>query len=354
MENKKKANIVKILLIMLAVIAMLGIAGIITLNAYRSAKLELAEKQRSKIPAIVCIGDSLTAGAGGDGINYPMILAEDLYLNGYNIEVQNLGIGGESTSTIAGRMGAIPFRVDEFVIASDTTPSPFSFIDEPGQEVKPAKGMGNGLNPCTIAGVTGDIVYDEEEDQYYFVRSQAGDAVQVLAGTEVETYASVNNTDGIFIIFMGENHGWNDDPKVLLGQQKAILEMQTSCQGKYLIVGLSTGNSETREKIDHAMEVVHKDKFVNVREYLSSDGPSDAGIVPSVDDLNRMQDGEIPECLRADDIHYNKEGYILLGNYMYTRISELGYLDDIKADTDAFMKKWGALYKLEIYLNKKN
>ena len=114
--------------------------------------------------------------------------------------------------------------------------------------------------------------------------------------------ASVNNTDGIFIIFMGENHGWNDDPKVLLGQQKAILEMQTSCQGKYLIVGLSTGNSETREKIDHAMEVVHKDKFVNVREYLSSDGPSDAGIVPSVDDLNRMQDGEIPECLRADSL----------------------------------------------------
>jgi hypothetical protein len=55
-----------------------------------------------------CFGDSLTFSYGGDGLTYPGTLKK---LLGNQYEVNNLGIGGESTITIAGRQGSIPMRV---------------------------------------------------------------------------------------------------------------------------------------------------------------------------------------------------------------------------------------------------
>ena len=61
---------------------------------------------KESLSQIASWGDSLTAGAGGNGVNYPDILSKLL-----NLKVLNYGVGGEGTANIARRQGAIPFYI---------------------------------------------------------------------------------------------------------------------------------------------------------------------------------------------------------------------------------------------------
>ena len=100
----------KVLLI-ITLIFILLIGGLYV--AYSIDKKNTFEKQQESIPGIVCIGDSLTAGTEG---GYPKFLSDALIYNGVRVPVYNIGVGGENTLTIAGRMGAIPFTVYAFTI----------------------------------------------------------------------------------------------------------------------------------------------------------------------------------------------------------------------------------------------
>lgn len=117
------------------------------------------EEAMESVPGIVCWGDSLTAGAGGDGTTYPAVLQELIQKNildtvdfsqvvnpKYNnvlaqesytvqsIEVVNMGVGGENTITIMGRNGALPFVVKEaFVIPPSKEPTEITLLSQNGQ-----------------------------------------------------------------------------------------------------------------------------------------------------------------------------------------------------------------------------
>lgn len=66
---------------------------------------------------IICWGDSLTYGQGGEGTTYPSVLEED-----YQAEVINYGIQGETARQIGIRMGAFPMSVGTFEIPAETVP----------------------------------------------------------------------------------------------------------------------------------------------------------------------------------------------------------------------------------------
>ena len=68
---------------------------------------------------LIDIGDSLTAGAGGEGTTMSNV-ASRLLPGTYTIK--NMGIGGENTLTIGARQGAIPMYIKESItIPSNTT-----------------------------------------------------------------------------------------------------------------------------------------------------------------------------------------------------------------------------------------
>lgn len=54
---------------------------------------------------IICWGDSLTYGQGGNDVTYPLVLADML-----NYEVINYGIQGETAKQIAIRAGALTMK----------------------------------------------------------------------------------------------------------------------------------------------------------------------------------------------------------------------------------------------------
>lgn len=308
-----------------------GIALLSTRRLYITRENLLMAYEKKLLPGIVCWGDSLTFGSGGSGTSYPSVLEERLHNDRMYISVSNMGIGGENTVTIAGRAGAIPFRLEEFTIPADLTPTEVIFKEEKGKPIRPFEQGDSGINPCSINGVEGKLSGERAEDGkmlYYFTRTEPGEAVYVEEGTEVETWAASYFHDYIYVVFMGENHGWND-AQDLIAQQQAILSMQEKYAGKYIVVGLPTGTREERKDLEDALYEAYGERFLNIREYLSTQGIYDAGLKPSEEDISGMEEGRIPASLLTDDIHFNADGYRLIGNYMYERMKALGYFDEL-------------------------
>jgi len=334
-EDKKQTTKEILYKLIIGILVVAGIVGLFVVRKlYISRENLLMAYEKEIIPGIVCYGDSLTYGSGGDGVSYPSVLEECLRANRIYIPVVNMGIGGENTVTIAGRAGAIPFRVAAFDIPKEAVPVGIHFLEEEGKPIRPLYQGSTGINPCTINGVTGSITGEKDEQgamTYFFTRSEDGEAVKVENGSEVETWASGQFHDYIFVVFMGENHGWNEEIDELIRQQQAILSMQEKHKGKYIVVGLPTGTAKERSDLEAALSEVYGDKFFNIREYMSTEALADAGIKPSDEDIKRMTEGMVPTSLLGDHIHFNADGYRVLGEQIYERMEELGYFEELES-----------------------
>ncbi|MBQ9081392.1 MAG: SGNH/GDSL hydrolase family protein, partial [Clostridia bacterium] len=141
-----------------------------------SACEEENKQERAEIladfPGVVCWGDSLTAGAGGNGTDYPGVLEELIHKNVFRgIEVVNLGVGGEGSDTICARAGVYePLALTQAVIlpaSSERVEIKLNFpVLRQGKE---------WFNPCSIQGLLGEIEIEQTSDnsqdsRYYFKR----------------------------------------------------------------------------------------------------------------------------------------------------------------------------------------
>lgn len=312
------------------------------------------------LPGVVCWGDSLTAGAGGDGITYPLVLQrliKENILDSFNSEnivglnhglfknyeynlsvvpVVNMGVGGEDTKTIMGRNGAMPFHVEhDFQIPANTEPVEIS-IDGGA----PLRQGTAGMESVEISGIPGIIAIEQEsymasEYKYYFHRNEPGTAVEVKAGTEIITSGSGMYLDYLTIVFMGENGGYADVSE-LIEQQMAIVGHQTANSDRFIIVGSHTGTEEEKSEFESAMEKEYGDKYINLRAYMSSQGIKDVKEILDVEieltekDKEMIEQGMTPKSLLSDTVHFNQYGYELIGHLIYERMDELGYFNKVK------------------------
>ena len=307
----------------------------------------LADYTTEKLPQIVCYGDSLTFGTGGvedDGTTYPGVLEELLEQNHLNIPVINYGIGGDNTVTIAGRTGGIPFRVNAFTIPEQTEPVEITFLPSDGQTLRIDHSLeygGAGLNDCTILGVKGRITLCKDNDisHYFFTRNETGAEITVPSGTQVTAAAASENKDAIFIIWMGENLGYSDNEN-LIDQYNAILSLQDKHAGEFIVIGLTSGTASERADLENAMNTAFGEKYINLREILSTEGLAMAGIPPTSEDETQTSLGCVPPSLLYDGIHFNSDGYRVIGQIVYERLLSLGYLDELIDKTDLHIHWW--------------
>ncbi len=306
-----------------------------------------------RLPGIVCWGDSLTSGPGGDAMTYPKSLqnsinnaicsvydptsslsdeakslvdAEDYKIS---IPVINMGVGGETTNTILGRNGAVPFVTSgSLTIPSGTTPVRIRFVSQNGRTVAPLLQGSAGMEYVTISGVRG--VISKSYGGYTFTRSEAGSEVTVPGGTVITTAGSENYRDYITVIFIGQNGGFTDYDDLVV-QQRAIIEHQTRNNDRYIIIGLHTTTPSYRDDLEGLMEEEYGDKYINLRRYMATDAIYDAGLEPTQEDRWRMDIGFAPLSLLAvDELHFNDTGYELIGKLVYNRMESLGYFDEVK------------------------
>lgn len=270
---------------------------------------------------IICWGDSLTYGQGGDGVTYPDVIQQKT-----GLPVINYGIQGETARQIAIRMGALQMSTGAFTIPADTAPVQV-LLWQGGDDPIMMRMDDAGINPCTIAGVEGTLSYNEGDGAYYFTRTQAGDPVMVPNGMPVQTFAEADRRDDdIIILFAGSNLPPDKDTAgELVSMEKQMLSYLGT--DRYLVLGLTckTLINDVAE-INTTLEQAFGDHFVDIRAYLLENGLEKAGITPTEQDKKELEWGEIPSSLRVDQIHGNYLFYQIVGEYVAEQLEQKGYL----------------------------
>ena len=347
-------------------------------NAVKVENLEQVEADYRKdmdtvaryLPGIVCWGDDITGGSVS-GVSYPSILQDLINENicsvydfrstldyadnisrvnwsDYTVEIPvvNMGTGKETTDTILGRNGAVPFVVNKaFDIPADTRSVQISFTSENGDAVAPLLVSDGGVNQVLIGDVVGTISLGEEsysgrQTVYYFTRAEEGDEVKVEAGTLIYTAASSQYGDYITVINIG-TYGGNRDVDELISQIKAILDHQISNNDRYIVVGLysigairGNGVTENFAQYENAMQKAFGDHFVNIRKYLITDAMDDAKLKPTANDNRQIMKGLVPDSLRsaAGAVELSSTAYKLIGQLIYDQMDRLGYFAEVKEE----------------------
>ena len=333
------------------------------------------------LPGIVCWGDTLTYGSSGS-VSYPYILQRyiDTYIcdiydfmssienagefsrldwDKYKVEIPviNMGVPNEDTTTVLGRSGVLPYVLAEDVtIPSRTEPVEIKIASQNGKDVSPLSGGNGGINNVTINGIEGVLSLDTDESvywgnkvRYYFTRLEEGKEVPVTKETPIVTAASELYKNYIHIVCIG-TYGGYETANDLVEQIKLLLSRQTVNTDRYLVLGTcyETGY-HTGWKDMSAYETVlvqaFGDRFVNIRNYLCSDGLAEAGIKPTKDDELEAAHGIVPTSLRSSggNAGLSAAAYKLLGRVVYDRMEQLGYFDEIKEELNIIESQKKAL-----------
>lgn len=328
-------------------------------NAQLSIEKEMTSKHLTvlsaierSIPGIVCWGDSITAGVGGDQ-TYPAalqgLLKDDLsvafrklFPEGFStsklynltIPVVNMGVAGESSLTVAGRNGAIPYVITEpFTIPGDTkTEVRISFTSQSGDAVEPLIQGNQGLSSVTIGGVEGKLTVRQaygEEDRYayYFTRSKTGKPVTIAAGTTIKSSTEQSYKDYLAVIQLGHNGGWSD-ANDLIEQINRMIAAQNS-PDYYIVLGLAFGEQAELQEVNAALAEAFGNHFIDLWQYMREDGLADAGLEPTLEDTEALEEGLLPISLTDGANAFNSAGYSVIAKCIQRKLYELGYLDEV-------------------------
>ena len=306
----------------------------------QEARIKNLEKP-TVLTGIVCWGDSLTAGGG-----WTATLQK---LSG--IPVYNGGTGGENARTIAARQGAdvmlvnnitIPAACEPVTIAVRKTDS--GILTEEGYKVTPLLQGGAHVNPVKIGEVEGTLRwtgmnYADTNGIWTFTRSAAGEAVTIKRPTAVRTAFDRlhNQPSEVMILFIGQNGGYADLTDLIRMHQQMISHFKGK---EYLVLGLSSGTESQRAEYEKQMKQAFGRRFVSLREYLAhpvydTDGKTviscygldDAGLDPTDADIERIKQGQVPQTLLADSVHYTAATKTVIGTMLYKKMIELGILE---------------------------
>ena len=320
------------------------------------------------MPGIVCWGDILTQGTAS-GISYPGTLRDliDRYIvdrysfkstlddpyqytrvdwSSYkvSIPVVNMGTGSESTYTILGRSGIVPYVLTrELTIPAscETVQVYFSAsYNDRSYTVKPLIKGDGGVNPVIINGVEGTLSADPDsystysDGYYYFTRSEPGIEVVCEKGTEIVTAASNLYKDYIHVIYIG-TYGQYDDAEDLQEQIGTLLSRQTSNTDRFIIVGVCSGpktSSSFYEQFSAIMTQKYGSHFLDFRRYLITEGFTDLDITPTARDTSYIKYGNMPESfyLTGSTTEFKPAVYERLGQLIFDRMDSLGYFDEIR------------------------
>lgn len=271
---------------------------------------------------IACYGDSLTYGTGG--MPYTKTIEN---ISKKSILAANLGVGGESSKNIAIRQGGIPIYTNEFIIPS-TKEAVEIQINNGDNSIGIALQGTAGLNPCYINGIEGNIKYNSQTKKYEFERIEEGISVKVDSGTRIITKGMSKYKDSTMVIWAGTND--IPDSSTVENVIKNIdLMIEYNDSSNYIVVGL-TSKSHIPDviEVNEALSQKYREHFLDIRKYILESGLTDLNISPTAQDLEDLSNGEIPTSLRSDNVHFNTNGYTIIGTQIYNKLLSLGYISE--------------------------
>ena len=275
---------------------------------------------------VLCFGDSLTEGTGGDGITWPNTVEA---ISGAT--VLNYGVFGEASSCIAARQGGNPQKLnDDIVVPADCTPVKAQVTGKYGWEMLLVFGNA-GINNCSIGGIEGTYSMDEEGNRM-FTRLEPGEETSLPAGTPFLTHAMMDKQpDDIMVIYAGSNDTFETEEDIPLLVQKINEMIEYHGNDQYVVVSLTSRHERIPvvDDINKALEKEFGSHYLDLRQFMVYEALSQLGIEPTAEDNEAIGVGDVPFSLRVEgDLnHGNSDFYRLAGEQIYKKLVELGYLD---------------------------
>lgn len=303
-----------------------------------NSRIKVLENGQKIVKTIVCFGDSLTAGAGGQGTTYESVMQAEL---GDSYKVINCGVGGESVYPITARQGGIvSFLANEVYLPKDKTEveigtktdSGVHCLKLDGTEVTLPlllQGQGNSVNPCYIDDIPCNLRWSgssyADTNGKYFLKSnkELSKIHKIVAKSPIYFYGNTLRNSHALVIWMGQNGGFNTVDELKELYKKVI--SHSGCSN-YVIIGLHGYNKTTEEDIEKQFKQEFGNHFIDWRNYLLTRALDDANITPTEQDLADINNGKCPTSLRYDQVHLNATGYTLLAKQILNRFKYLGII----------------------------
>lgn len=267
---------------------------------------------------IIFWGDSLTAGAGGNGTTYPKVCADELGITNY----LNAGVGGETANTIACRNGA-----DSMIVPAGDVNGTYSIgelKDAYGTNILPLRQGtgGNTVNPIVINGHECTLSLSQtsatDANAIYTISGYTGELTKYPMPCK---FSGCDLTSDITVIFVGQNGPSFD-------QRLSIIDSIVSrTNGKYVVLTLSSGTEEQMKSQETTMLSKYGNHLFKTREMLAKYGMAMMNMSPTDEDITAISNGSVPPSLRIDSVHLNASGYTILGKMLAAHIRALGYVD---------------------------
>ncbi|WP_404427730.1 hypothetical protein LG296_06795 [Ureibacillus chungkukjangi] len=130
------------------------------------------------------------------------------------------------------------------------------------------------------------------------------------------------------IIFLGQSDNF-ETKEQMIEHIKLIVNNYNSHE-KYLVLGLTSGTAKSRMQLESYMASAFGERYVNLRELVSTNGLKIAKLNPTYDDIAAMGVGSVPPSLLSKKENFNEKGNEVIGKIIYDRIQKLGYFDSVQ------------------------
>ena len=266
---------------------------------------------------IYCWGDSLTAG-GAYQVNNPYpLMMENMLEDSY--QVINCGVGGETVQTIAARQGCMPVIVNsDFILPSTIQPVNLGKLyNIDGFEIKPLRqGEGNSVNNVNVDGM--DCYLRRNGEEYTIERVTEGEQRTIKKGSVIAFKGSQFRDAHAVVLWFGTNGEWESVDELVAAYKQFIRYSNTN---NYVIIGLHySGFSDRFEELEYRFTKEFGLNYINWRKYGVEHGLEDAGIEPTSQDIEDVNDGLFPSSLRVDNVHLTEKAYELLTKLIMDRM----------------------------------
>lgn len=279
-------------------------------------------------------GDSLTAGAGGNGQNLGTCLAAYLPSR----IVNNHGIGGQTAQQIAARQGGLPLTLS---ISGGAVPASFAtaavtpstnFLSTPADDTtRYASGMING-SPVTISRTaTGGPPSTSES--YTIMAAGNANSFTPPAWAPFVPDEGWNARDSVQVLWLGRNNVGDLSPVA-----PAIAQCVTfiSEPKRYFVIGVlaalnettGTTNGDAIANLNNSLSSTYGSLFIPSTPPTAAE-MSAVGYTPTSQDNTDISNGVFPTGLRSDTtgtiIHLTGQGYQIFANRVKSVLDAQGW-----------------------------
>ena len=270
-----------------------------------------------------CLGDSLTAGAGGQ-ITWrealPSLLTKSRIIT-------NWAIGGQTSTQIAARAGSYNTLL---TLTGNQIPSSGS-VAVSSRTVSLLTSQGSQSITGTLNSIAGTLARDGS-DNYTFTRTTSGTATYTAPNSPFIPDIQQHDFD-TFIIFLGRNN--LSLPNDIIRDIDACVALQKTIEKRFLIITppnggtLTTGQSTSEgtgsstltniKQVEDYVVQKYGDKVLKVREfsYQFNNG--------SADDLDDVAKETVPRSLRIDSVHWTTAFHAHVAQWVANQINTRGW-----------------------------